>query len=127
MLFMYVDVWLIRDKNKIDENDEIWQKITEHLEIFWPTRDALRKLIFQIGEKNLMVYENQHWNQLKNEDDLFKERNYEGPFSLLLDLSAPIGEINHYKKAINWSLKISEEYIEHLCFKHPFLEKHFKK
>jgi len=126
LLYMFIDVWLIRDRTE-EKDEDLWNKIIFHLEIFWPARDHLRKLLFEIGENKLMVYENKHWIQLKNEDELFKERNYEGPFSLLLDLSAPIGEINHHRKPINWSIKISEEFIEHLCYKYPYLAKYSSK
>lgn len=121
LLYMYVDVWLLRDKTE-KQDEDLWSKMVIHLEKYWPARDRLRKLLFAIGENTLVVYENKHWVQLKSEDDLFKERNYESPFSLLLDLGAPIGEINYHRKAINWSMKISQEYIEHLGYKYPYLE-----
>jgi len=120
MIYFLTDIWLHRGEEK---KDDLWDKMVPYLEKHWPAREKLRELLFLLGENNLLVYENKHWLQLKKEEQLFLERDYNSPFSFLLDLGNPIAEINYHGKAINWSMTIAKEFLEHLMYKYPYLKK----
>jgi len=128
LLFSFVDVWLFRQKNQsLFEDPELWEKISTQIQMYWKSRDKLRELLFKLGESSLQIYENKHWIEIKNKANVFKERNYDTPFSFLLDLGAPIGEINLNGEAINWSLSVADEFVEHLSYKYKFIKKIVKK
>jgi hypothetical protein len=123
-LYTLVEVWLFRGDKKNDSDDlKKLQDIGAQAEVYYRSRDILRELLFRIGEEHLIVYDNKHWSQIKNKAAIFKDRDYKTPFSFLLDLGAPIAEINLNGEAIKWSLATSEEYIEHLSYKYKYIKK----
>ncbi len=121
LLHTRVGTWLL--KNRSGFNDPDWPQIESGLSQYWARGERLRRLVYQIGEPQLVGADNQYWLQLKREQKIFDERDYLSPFSFLLDLRAPIAQINHHGEAIWRALQISDDYVEYLRFKWPFLER----
>jgi len=60
----------------LDENREDLKKFHE-----W--RSKLRELLFKVGEEELYIADNQHWEKLKKESKIFEAQSYLTPFSLI--------------------------------------------
>jgi len=115
-----IEAWALRADRSFDDPD--FTEITGHINDYAARRITLRRLLFIIGEKTLVANENQRWRELKSKEPIFKERDYLTPFGFLLDLDAPIYSVNHHGHAIWAALFISDDFVEHLRYKYPFLE-----
>lgn len=113
----------IESWNQPDGGIEGLVEIADYIHDYATHRIPLRRLLFLLGEKTLVLHENQRWRELKAKQAVFKERDYLTPFSFLLDLEAPIYNVHFHGSAIWAALFISDDYIEHLRYKYPFLEK----
>lgn len=104
----------------LDENKEDLKKFHE-----W--RATLRELLFKVGEEELYIADNQHWEKLKKESKIFEAQSYLTPFSFILDQTQPwLVAVVHQNEA--WAaLHISDEFIERVAFKHPKVERLWKK
>jgi hypothetical protein len=121
LLHIQIDGWLVRTDRSIE--DPLFDKILESIQDYSARRASLRRLLFLLGEGSLVAKENQHWLELKSKESVFKDRDYATPFGFLLDIGAPIESINHHGRAIWAALFISDDFLEHLKYKYPFLEK----
>jgi hypothetical protein len=121
LLHANIEAWALRTERGFDDPD--FTEITRHINGYASRRIPLRRLLFILGEKTLVANENQRWRELKSKEPIFKERDYLTPFGFLLDLDAPIYSVNHHGRAIWAALFISDDFVEHLRYKYPFLEK----
>jgi len=99
----------------------------EDLKKFHEWRSKLRELLFKVGEEELYIADNQHWEKLKKESKIFEAQPYLTPFSFILDQTQPwLIALVHQNEA--WAaLHISDEFIERIAFKHPKVERLWKK
>ena len=79
-----------------------------------------------MGEDELYVADNQHWEKLRKESKVFEAQSYLTPFSFILDQTQPwLIAVVHQNEA--WAaLHISDEFIERVAFKHPKVERLWK-
>jgi hypothetical protein len=118
------------DCHMIEEGGRTFEFIADQKDDFkkfheW--RAKLRELLFKVGEAELYVEDNQHWEKLKKENKLFKGQSYLSPFSFILDQTQPFLLANTHESAAWVSLHISEEILETVAFKHPKLKRLWKK
>lgn len=109
------DIFKFMDENK------------EDLKKFHIWRAKLRELLFKVGEKNLYIADNLHWEKLKKESTVLETQSYLTPFSFILDQTQPwLIAVAHQNEA--WTaLHISDEFIERAAFKYPRVEKLWKR
>ncbi|MEX2497986.1 MAG: hypothetical protein WD397_03810 [Wenzhouxiangellaceae bacterium] len=120
LLHMRIDDWLARDAGF---DDPKFGELTEEIQDYFARCSPLRRLLFLLGEESLVAKESQHWIELKSTEPIFKQQDYLTPFGFLLDLRAPIASVNNHGHAIWAALSLSDEYLEFLIYKYPFLEK----
>ena len=123
LLYIKIDGWLVRDAKARGFDDPAWPEILDSIRDYSGRRASLRRLLFIIGEQNVVAQHSQHWLELKSQHRVFSERDYLTPFGFLLDIGAPIPSINHNGEAIWAALFISDEYLEYLRYRHRFLER----
>ena len=99
----------------------------EDIYAFHEWKAKLRELLFKVGEAELSVTGNQHWEKLKKESKIFEAQSYLTPFSFILDQTQPWLLADKYKKEAWAALYISEEFIEMVAFKYPKVERLWKK
>lgn len=109
------DLLEFMDENKAD------------LKKFHEWRVKLRELLFKVGESELNIEKNQHWEKLKKESKVFAVQSYLTPFSFILDQTQPwLIAVVHQNEA--WAaLHISDEFIERVAFKYPRVERLWKR
>jgi hypothetical protein len=115
-----IDAYLLRDNKNFMEN---FDRMLPSIQKYHEQRARLREMLFTIGEVNLAITKNHNWEELKTEYDIFKNRNYQTPFSFLLDFRNPISAINGNGKELWAALHISDEFIEYLSYKHRGIKK----
>ena len=120
LLHIRIDGWLVSNNRGLDDPE--FTAITDGIQDYFARRAPLPRLLFHLGEGRLVAKDSQHWLELKVNETVFKQRDYLTPFGFILDLGAPIGSIKHHNNAIWAALHISDEYIEYLKYKYPFLE-----
>lgn len=100
-----------------------WPAVQDMLPEYYQRRSRLRELLHLMGEHALVMRRSPHWEALKRKGGVFVEREYESPFSFLLDLDPPIYAVGHYGDAIWAALSIADEYIEFMRYQHRFLKR----
>ena len=141
LIYQFCDAWLeylpfmFRLVTKIQSHEmkndgqifEFLDGNKEALKSFHEWRAKLRELLFKVDESELLIADNQHWEKLKKESKVFKVQSYSTPFSFILDQTQPwLVAVTHQKEA--WAaLHISDEFIERLAFKHPKVERLWKR
>ena len=106
---------------------EFFDNNKETIKAFHEWRAKLRELLFKVGESELSVADNQHWEKLKKKSKVFKVQSYSTPFSFILDQTQPwLVAVIHQEEA--WAaLHISDEFIERVAFKYPNVERLWKR
>jgi hypothetical protein len=119
LLHAKIESWTLEPNRIFDDPDFV--EITADIKTYATHRAALRRLLFVLGEKTLVANDNQRWRELKSQESIFRERDYLTPFGFLLDLDAPIYSVNHHGRAVWAALFISDDFVEYLKYKYPFL------
>jgi hypothetical protein len=127
--FMFLLVTKIQS-HELSKDGQIFEFLDENkedLKKFHEWRARLRELLFKVGESELNIEENQHWEKLKKESKVFEVQSYLTPFSFILDQTQPwLIAVVHQDEA--WAaLHISDEFIERVAFKHPKVERLWKR
>jgi len=120
-LHVLIESYLLEKSPRIDSDAA--KKVFARIKEYRNRRAKLRQLIFQVGESNLMVQKIPGWENLKQHNPNFKKRDYNTPFSYLLDIVNPIAAINLHGKTVREVYYISFEFMEYLEYKYPFLKK----
>jgi len=125
----FIDVlgmgWVNDGKEKRDVFEEISK---EEREQFFNHRNNLRKKLFFLGESNLIPGTVYSWEKLKVEYPSVSDIGFLTPFSVALEVSCLV-DVFHVTKPddkvhhVRVSLFIVEDFIEHLTYKYPLLEK----
>ena len=125
-LFLFitkVDAYLLHEeKTKSGKFDELMPEIKKYHEY----RKNLRELLHQVKEKNLIVSKIANWDEMKRKHPIFEERQYETPFSFLLDFKNPIAFLNLHGKEAWEAMHVSNEFIEYLTYEHSYLKRKLK-
>lgn len=116
LLMLEIDVYLL-DQNDQNKNLSL-NKLLPGIKEYHQQRSKLREMLFFIGEGNLAITKNHHWQELKTEYEIFKSRDYQTPFSFLVDLGNPVAATNLHGKEIGEAVAISDQFIEYLSYKH---------
>lgn len=127
--FMFLLVTKIQGHELSKEKDifEFLDENKDDLKRFHEWRAKLRELLFKVGESELNIENNQHWEKLKKESKVFEVQSYLTPFSFILDQTQPwLIAVVHQDEA--WAaLHISDEFIERVAFKYPKIERLWKR
>jgi hypothetical protein len=119
LLHTRIETWTLEPNRAFDDPNFV--EIMADIKTYAARRAPLRRLLFVLGEKNLVATDNQRWRELKSQEAIFKERDYLTPFGFLLDLDAPIYSVNHHGHAVWAALFISDDFVEYLRYKYRFL------
>jgi hypothetical protein len=121
-LFLFipkVDSYLLHEKrtncSKLDE-------LMPEVEKYHTYRDQLRELLHSLKEPSLVVTKVYNWEEIKKKYKIFEERQYDTPFSFLLDFKNPIAFFNLHGKEAWEAMHVSNEFIEYLGYEHKFLK-----
>ena len=125
-LFLFitkVDAYLLHEeKTKNGKFDELLPEIKKYHEY----RKNLRELLHQVKEKHLIVSKIPNWDEMKRKYQIFEDREYETPFSFLLDFQNPIAFVNLHGKEAWEAMHVSNEFIEYLTYEHNYIKRKVK-
>lgn len=127
--FMFLLVTKIQ-AHEMKKDGDVFKFLNENREAirsFHEWRAKLRELLFKVGESELAVADNQHWEKLKKESKILQAQPYLTPFSFILDQTQPwLIAVIHQESA--WAaLHISDEFIERVAFRYPNVERLWKR
>ena len=125
-MFLLVTKIQVHDMSKDGDIFDFIKENREDIKSFHDWRAKLRELLFKVGECELAISDNQHWEKLKKESKIFEAQSYLTPFSFILDQTQPwLIAVVHQDEA--WAaLHISDEFIERVAFKHSNIERLWK-
>lgn len=126
VFFTQIEGWLLHHGGLPRPNSKAWDDAVQMMNEYNEYAEHcanLRRLLFLVGEQNLIVKRVPHWEELKREHEVIREGEYDTPFSFLLDIRNPVGSVNHYGAAIWGALHLSSEFVEYLAYKHAHLQK----
>ena len=106
---------------KFNEDLDFEFGLDEQIESFqeWHKRiKSLRELLFHLGEETLLVKTVNEWEDLKQEDDYLQKRDYQSPFSYMIDFEAPVHSVVNHGDSMWKAWQISYRFLEYLSFKH---------
>jgi len=126
LLFIFInkiEAYLTHEKKtKMGKFDEL----TSDVKKYHSHRKNLRELLHVVKEGNLIVSRIPNWEEMKGKYAILEERDYETPFSFLLDFQNPIAFVNHHGKEAWEAMHVSNEFIEHLIHEHNYLKSKVK-
>lgn len=117
LLYVQMEGWLWRDPNSSFLED------IPPLQEFFLRQARLRNLLYRIGEDTLNIRPVPAWQALKKTEQLFVDRDYLTPFSLLLDVRAPVAEVNRNGSALWTAIWLSDDFLEYLGYSQPHVER----
>lgn len=107
------------EKKSIFDDEELFNNIKDYHE----KSQKIRKMIFRIGEKNLILNSTPDWIELSEQSEYITSRNCISPFSLLSNMGPPIAAVNHHGEDIWAALAISLQFVEYLSFRYKKIMK----
>jgi hypothetical protein len=94
-----------------------------HIRKYQEHRNILRELLFSVGETRLAIAKSHSWEELKLEHEIFRKRDYQTPFSFLLDFRNPISAIHSHGQELWKALHICDEFLEYLSYRYSAVKK----